>query len=209
MQKKGSPVQSLHPPFSGSCNGGSSGTSRVSPLPTERQVGYNLEVLVWAQAVPTLPCLLFLPLNHPMKRATLQHFPLMSLFPLLAPPLLHPWWQISLCLVVAEMLPRTHHQWQFCLIGYVAEKFSGDALMLTYISRIWQHKAHFTMHDSGWFIFSFSSEMEMLDVLGGDPYSIFGRPLILKVMPDFFDFQSTDMTTMPTWVRFPNLPLRC
>jgi len=100
-------------------------------------------------------------------------------------------------------------KWKFCLIGYVAGKFPGYASMLTYISRTWQHKAHFTMHDSGWLIFAFFSKMEMLDVLGGGPYSVFGRPLILKVMPDFFDFQSTDMTTMPTWVRFPNLPLRC
>jgi hypothetical protein len=64
------------------------------------------------------------------------------------------------------------------------------------------------MHDSGWLIFTFSSESEMLDVLGEGPYAVFGRPLILKIMPDFFDFQSTDMTTMPTWVTFPNLPLR-
>jgi hypothetical protein len=44
------------------------------------------------------------------------------------------------------------------------------------------------MHDSGWLIFAFSSEMEMLDVLGRGLYSVFGRPLILKVMLDFFDF---------------------
>ncbi|KAJ6979534.1 hypothetical protein NC653_027627 [Populus alba x Populus x berolinensis] len=28
-------------------------------------------------------------------------------------------------------------------------------------------------------------------------------------MPEFFDFQFTEITSMPTWVRFPNLPLRC
>jgi hypothetical protein len=100
-------------------------------------------------------------------------------------------------------------KWKFCLIGYVAGKFPRYASLLNYISKNWQHKAHFIMHDSSWLIFAFSSEMEMLDVLGGGPYSVFGRPLILKVMPDFFDFKSTEMTSMPTWVRFPNLPLRC
>jgi len=65
------------------------------------------------------------------------------------------------------------------------------------------------MHDSGWLIFAISSETDTIDVLGGGSYSLFGRPLILKLMPDFFDFQSTKMTIMPTWVRFPNLPLRC
>ena len=45
------------------------------------------------------------------------------------------------------------------------------------------------MHDSGWLIFVFPSKMEMLDILGGSPYYVFGRPLILKVMPIFFIFK--------------------
>jgi hypothetical protein len=65
------------------------------------------------------------------------------------------------------------------------------------------------MHDSGWLIFAFSSETEMLEIMGEGSYYVFGQPLILKVMPNFFDFQSIDMTKVPTWVRFPNLPLRC
>ncbi|KAL9368455.1 hypothetical protein Peur_039654 [Populus x canadensis] len=65
------------------------------------------------------------------------------------------------------------------------------------------------MHDSSWLIFAFSSELEMLDILGGGPYFVFGRPFILKVMPKFFDFTATDMMHMPIWVRFPNLPLKC
>jgi hypothetical protein len=39
------------------------------------------------------------------------------------------------------------------------------------------------MHDSGWLIFAFSSELEMLDILGDGPYFVFGRPFILKFMP--------------------------
>jgi hypothetical protein len=78
-----------------------------------------------------------------------------------------------------------------------------------FISKNWQHKANFTMHDSGWLIFAFKTEMEMLDILGGGPRYMFGRPLILKVMPDFSDFQATNMIKMSTWLRLPNLPLRC
>lgn len=54
------------------------------------------------------------------------------------------------------------------------------------------------MHDSGWLIFAFSSESEMLDVLGAGLYAMFGRPLILKIVPVFFDFQFTELTTIPT-----------
>jgi hypothetical protein len=65
------------------------------------------------------------------------------------------------------------------------------------------------MHDSSWLIFAFSLELEMLDVLGGGPYYVYGWPFILKVMPEFFDFTTFDMVHMPIWVRFPNLPLKC
>jgi len=65
------------------------------------------------------------------------------------------------------------------------------------------------MHESGWLIFIFSSEIDMIEVLNGGPYYVFGRPLILKIMPEFFDFTTSDMVRMPIWVRFPNLPLQC
>lgn len=47
----------------------------------------------------------------------------------------------------------------------------------------------------------------MLETLSAGPYFVFGRPLILQIMPDFFDFQASDMTKLPTWVKLPNLPL--
>uniref|UniRef100_A0A2K1XY34 DUF4283 domain-containing protein n=1 Tax=Populus trichocarpa TaxID=3694 RepID=A0A2K1XY34_POPTR len=99
--------------------------------------------------------------------------------------------------------------WKFCLIGFVVGKFPGYASLSHYIDRNWKHHANFTMHDFGWLIFAFPTEHEMLEVLGGGPYYVFGRPLILKVIPDFFDFKPNDTTKMPTWVRFPNLRLRC
>jgi len=95
------------------------------------------------------------------------------------------------------------------LIGYVTGKFPGHASLLNFISKNWKHKANFTKHNSSLLIFAFPSEMEMLEILGGGPYYVFGWPLILKVMPYFFDFQATHMTKMSTWVRFPNLPIRC
>ena len=36
---------------------------------------------------------------------------------------------------------------------------------------------------------------------------MYGKPLILKQMTKFFDFSSEEMTRVPVWVRFPNLPL--
>ncbi|KAL9384427.1 hypothetical protein Peur_021437 [Populus x canadensis] len=98
---------------------------------------------------------------------------------------------------------------RYCLIGYVAGKYPGYASLLQFISKHWPHAARFTMHDSGWLIFAFTSELAMLETLSAGPYFVFGRPLILKIMPEFFDFQANDMTKLPTWVKLPNLPLRC
>jgi hypothetical protein len=64
------------------------------------------------------------------------------------------------------------------------------------------------MHDSSWLIFKFASELDMTEVLNGGPYSVYGRLLILKPMPDYFDFNTSDMVRMPVRVRFPNLPLQ-
>jgi hypothetical protein len=47
----------------------------------------------------------------------------------------------------------------------------------------------------------------MIDVLRGGPYYVFGRLLILKIMPDYFDFDTSDMVRLLVWVKFPNLPL--
>lgn len=75
--------------------------------------------------------------------------------------------------------------WHFCLIGHVAGRFPSFASPLNFISKNWKHKTNFTMHDSGWLIFAFPSEIEMLDIMGGGPYYVFGWPLILKIMSGF------------------------
>ncbi|KAJ6377610.1 hypothetical protein OIU76_026564 [Salix suchowensis] len=99
--------------------------------------------------------------------------------------------------------------WKLCLIGYVAGKFPGVQALRNIISSSWNCVAKMQIHDSGWIIYKFQSELEKLNVLHGGPYLIYGRPLMLKEMPEYFDFNSTEMTTLPVWVKLPNLPLKC
>ena len=246
MQKKGSPAPSLHCPSSGGRNGGSSGSSRARPLPTERlterPAGFNPSSSHRGSGGLTPTPTTVLPPQSSSVRSHPSAIPsTVTRSPVGAPTLASPVTDMSRpgCNrgAPADTPPGTSNsqslalvhfseyassaschlqetdvsalvvKWKFCLIGYLAGKFPGYASLLSFINRTWRHKAHFTMRDSGWLIFAFSSELEMLDVLGTGPYDFFGRPLILKIMPDFFDFQSPDMTTMPTWVRFPNLPL--
>ncbi|KAL9380798.1 hypothetical protein Peur_026455 [Populus x canadensis] len=65
------------------------------------------------------------------------------------------------------------------------------------------------LHDSGWLVFRFSSEANMLKVLRRGPHSVQGKPLVIKPMPLYFDFGKLDMSSVPVWVCFLNLPLKC
>jgi len=99
--------------------------------------------------------------------------------------------------------------WQFSLIGFIARKFPGYTSISKYVHSTWKCNVNFSMHDSGWLIFKFTSELDMLVVLNGGPYHVFGRLLILKHMLDYFDFDTSDMIRLPVWVKFPNFPLQC
>jgi len=63
------------------------------------------------------------------------------------------------------------------------------------------------MHDSGSLIYIFTFKADKLAVLSRSPYSVFGRPLVLKFIPEYFDFVATNMFRVLVWVKFPKLPL--
>ncbi|KAJ6854931.1 hypothetical protein NC651_039789 [Populus alba x Populus x berolinensis] len=99
--------------------------------------------------------------------------------------------------------------WKLCLVGYIAGRYTGFKALQNLIDNTWKCEASLTIHESGWLIFKFAKEDDKLNVLSGGPYLVFGRPLILRAMPEYFDFSSFDMYIIPVWVKFPNLPLKC
>ncbi|KAL2237732.1 UNVERIFIED_CONTAM: hypothetical protein Sindi_0964900 [Sesamum indicum] len=94
----------------------------------------------------------------------------------------------------------------FCLVGYIVGKFPGlkviRALFQSWVSS-------FQQHESGWLIFQFAREEERQHILAGGPYFIYGRPLLLKHMPDCFEFKEDDISLTPVWATLPSLPLEC
>ncbi|KAJ6868635.1 hypothetical protein NC651_033654 [Populus alba x Populus x berolinensis] len=104
-----------------------------------------------------------------------------------------------------EMDPDNHNNlWKLCLIGYVAGKFLGFTALNKFIVSSSKCNVKLTMHDSSWLVFTFSfktfsSKADKLVVLNGGLYYIFGRPLILKTMLEYFDFTASDMTRVPIW----------
>ncbi|KAL2247925.1 UNVERIFIED_CONTAM: hypothetical protein Sindi_2644800 [Sesamum indicum] len=67
----------------------------------------------------------------------------------------------------------------------------------------------FQQHESGWLIFRFAREEDRQRILSGGPYFIYGRPLLLKHMPDCFEFKEDDISLTPVWATLPSLPLEC
>ncbi|KAJ6904248.1 hypothetical protein NC651_021395 [Populus alba x Populus x berolinensis] len=99
--------------------------------------------------------------------------------------------------------------WNLCAIGYILGKNPGFKALHGICSSVWKCEATLTIHDSGWLIYRFSCEEDKISVLNGGPYMVSGRPLVLKAMPRFFDFSNEEMSKVPVWFRFPNLPLYC
>lgn len=96
----------------------------------------------------------------------------------------------------------------FCLIGYFASKFPGKQALLKLCST-WQVPFQFQVHSSGWLIFKFDSQVDRDSVLNGGPYYIYGRPLLLKIMPTFFEFDDEEIRKLPVWIKLPCLPIEC
>ncbi|KAL0317946.1 UNVERIFIED_CONTAM: hypothetical protein Sangu_2208900 [Sesamum angustifolium] len=69
--------------------------------------------------------------------------------------------------------------------------------------------ASFQLHDSGWLIFRFARAEDRQRILAGGPYFVYGRPLLLKIMPDCFEFKEDDISLTPVWATLPSLPLEC
>ncbi|KAK4416776.1 hypothetical protein Salat_2503100 [Sesamum alatum] len=103
-------------------------------------------------------------------------------------------------------LVDVHAKLGHCLVGYIAGKFSGLKAIRT-LAQSWG--ASFHQHDSGWLVFRFARDEDRQRILAGGPYFVYGRPLLLKNMPDCFEFKDDDISVTPVWAIFPSLPLEC
>ena len=88
-------------------------------------------------------------------------------------------------------------------------KFPGYKALNSIIGNTWKCEATLTIHESGWLVYRFQNKEDKFSVLCGGPYLVYGRPLILRPMTEHFDFSCSEMTQVPVWVKFPNLPLKC
>ncbi|KAK4422083.1 hypothetical protein Salat_2159300 [Sesamum alatum] len=94
----------------------------------------------------------------------------------------------------------------FCLVGYIAGKFPGFKAIPA-LAQTWG--ASFQQYESGWLIFRFARVEDHLRILAVGPYFVYRRPLLLKNMPDCFEFKEDDISLTLVWAILPSLPLEC
>lgn len=116
---------------------------------------------------------------------------------------------IPSCPFLTDDLDHSCDEWKLCAIGYVSRKFPGYRALTSIIENVWHCKATLSMHESGWLVYKFQTEEDKCSLLCGGPYLVYGRPLILRSMSEYFDFSTSEMTQVPVWIKFPNLPLKC
>ncbi|GAB2269538.1 hypothetical protein Dimus_004458 [Dionaea muscipula] len=94
-----------------------------------------------------------------------------------------------------------------CIVGYLSGPYPGNAAMRRLVDS-WNTQVEFQLHSSGWIIFEFKEVCSLLNVLQNVPYVVRGQVLMIRRMPPFFDFGREGMSSMPIWVKLPNIPLR-
>jgi hypothetical protein len=103
------------------------------------------------------------PLPPPMKdKAFLgSHIPISSDCPASTPDTQSPslvhfpdYNALTPCHLMETNLGMHKDLWSFCLIGYIAGKFPRYTPLTKFINSSWKCKAKFSMHDSGWLIFT-------------------------------------------------------
>ncbi|KAL0300491.1 UNVERIFIED_CONTAM: hypothetical protein Scaly_3045000 [Sesamum calycinum] len=76
------------------------------------------------------------------------------------------------------------------------------ALSKTWELRVQQHRQRLAS-------VQFARDDDRQRILAEGPYFIYGRPLLLKPMPDCFEFKEDDISLTPVWATLPSLPLEC
>ncbi|XP_028105702.1 uncharacterized protein LOC114304747 [Camellia sinensis] len=112
--------------------------------------------------------------------------------------------------IVVEMPPPSPTvKWDACLVGYFIDKNLPYTLIKNNANNMWKHKGlvEILKNDDGFFFFMFENRDCCIDVLEGGPWYVSGFLLILKQWHRMMKLSKEDKKTIPSWVKFFNIPL--
>ncbi|KAH0682845.1 hypothetical protein KY289_020597 [Solanum tuberosum] len=116
---------------------------------------------------------------------------------------------------IVEILPedvtQDDEKWAPSLVVYVVGTSPSIGAMERFImgQGNFSTKPIILYHIDGYFVVRFANEEERDMVLCSGPHHLLRRPIIMKPWVLEFNFKEEILTTIPLWVKLPNMPLNC
>lgn len=101
------------------------------------------------------------------------------------------------------------NRWKKALIVYVLGAKPPFHVMKRYVESRWSQFGSIKLFllKTGVFVMEFVDKESMVGAMEGGPWTFDNKPMILKSWSIDANLEKEDMTTVPIWVRFPNLKL--
>nr|GME19426.1 hypothetical protein JCGZ_08271 [Ipomoea batatas] len=91
------------------------------------------------------------------------------------------------------------------MLGCFAGRFPGISAIQALVDS-WNIQCKWSTQPNDHVLFRFNTEEDRCTILSKGDYSLFGKPLFLKSLPEHFHLDNNDFSTLPIWVQFPSLP---
>ncbi|WMV45432.1 hypothetical protein MTR67_038817 [Solanum verrucosum] len=113
--------------------------------------------------------------------------------------------------ILPEDVAQDDEKWAPSLVVYVVGTTPSIGAMERFImgQGKFSTKPIILYHIDGYFVVRFANEEERDMVLCSGPHHFLRRPVIMKPWVPKFNFKEEILTTIPLWVKLPNLPLNC
>ena len=99
--------------------------------------------------------------------------------------------------------------WEGSLVGQFFDKRLPVHVVKSFVERLWgKHEIPaISTTDNGWYIFRFRDMVARDWVLDNGPWYFAGRPIILQFWKPGMEMLNAQITSLPIWVKFFNIPL--
>ena len=99
--------------------------------------------------------------------------------------------------------------WKGCLVGQFFDKRLPIHVVRVFVDKLWgKHEIlEISTTDNGLYLFKFMDKDARDWVMESGPWYITGRPIILRVRQPGMEMLNIQLTSLPIWVKFYNIPL--
>ncbi|KAG5572056.1 hypothetical protein H5410_061822 [Solanum commersonii] len=113
--------------------------------------------------------------------------------------------------IFPEDIAQDNEKWVPSIVVYMVGTASSIGALERFImvQETFSTKPIILYHIDGYFVVRFANEEERDMVLCLGPHQLLRRPFIMKPWVPEFNFKEEILTTIPLWVKLPNLPLNC